>query len=133
MCPEFTSIVYKLHEVAKYISDINFGADGCFVTYLNLDVWNSWPQNLKDLFNQIVAEAEIMSDEMINGIDKKMLGAMQQAGAELVHFEEQEKLVKAIPDPIGLIEAEVASVGGEYKKAAKIYADFLRAEIARME
>jgi TRAP-type C4-dicarboxylate transport system substrate-binding protein len=125
--------VYKLHEVAKYISDINFGADGCYVTYLNLDVWNSWPQNLKDLFNQIVTEAELMSDQMVNGIDKKLLGAMQQAGAELVHFEDQDKLINAVPDPIGLVEAEVASVGGEYKKAAKIYADFLRTEIAKME
>ena len=124
--------VYKLHEVAKYISDINFGADGCYVTYVNLDVWNSWPQNLKDLFNQIVMEAELMSDKMVDGIDKKLLGAMQKAGAELVHFEDQDKLIQAVPDPIGLVEEE-AAVGGDYKKAAKTYADFLRAEIASLE
>jgi len=125
--------VYKLHEVAKYISDINFGADGCYVTYLNLDVWNSWPQNLKDLFNQIVMEAELMSDKMVDGIDKKLLGAMQKAGAELVHFEDQDKLVNAVSDPIGLVEQEVAAVGGAYKNAAKVYAAFLKTEIARLE
>ena len=125
--------VYKLHEVAKYISDINFGADGCYVSYVNLDVWNSWPKNLQDLFNQIVMEAELMSDKMVDGIDKKLLGAMQKAGAELVHFEDQDKLIEAVPDPIGLVEEEVASVGGAYKEAAKIYAAFLKAEIARLE
>ena len=125
--------VYKLHEVAKYISDINFGADGCYVTYVNLDVWNSWPKNLQDLFNQIVTEAELMSDKMVDGIDKKLLGAMQKAGAELVHFEDQDKLIQAVADPIGLVEEEVAAVGGEYKKAARIYAEFLKAEIARLE
>ena len=125
--------VYKLHEVAKYVSDINFGADGCYVSYVNLDVWNSWPQNLKDLFNEIVTEAEIMSDQMVDGIDKKLLGAMQQAGAELVHFEDQDKLEKAVNDPIGLVATEVAAVGGVYKQAAQDYADFLKVEIARME
>ncbi len=124
---------YKLHEVAKYVSDINFGADSCYLTYVNLDVWNSWPQNLKDLFNQIVTEAELMSDQMVAGLDKKLLGAMQQAGAELVHFEDQEKLIEAVADPIGMVEAEVANVGGVYKQASKVYAEFLRAEIARME
>ena len=125
--------VYKLHEVAKYISDINFGADGCYVSYINLDVWNKWPQNLKDLFNQIVMEAELMSDQMVSGIDKKLLGAMQQSGAELIHFEDQDKLIERIPEPIGMVETEVAAVGGDYQEAAKKYADFLRTEIARME
>ncbi len=124
---------YKLYETAKYVSDINFGADGCYVTYMNLDLWNSWPQNLRDLFNQIVAEAEAMSDSMVEGLDKKLLGAMQKAGAELVHFEDQGKLVKAISNPIGLVETEVAAVGGDYKAAAKKYAEFLKAEIARLE
>jgi TRAP-type C4-dicarboxylate transport system substrate-binding protein len=125
--------VYKLHEVAKYISDINFGADGCYVSYLNMDLWHSWPENLKKLFNEIVTEAELMSDQVVAGIDKKLLGAMVEAGAELVHFEDQAKLVDSVPDPIGLVEAEVAAVGGDYKEAAKKYADFLRAEIAKMK
>jgi hypothetical protein len=45
----------------------------------------------------------------------------------------QNKLIQAVSDPIGLVEAEVAAVGGEYKQAARIYAEFLKAEIARLE
>lgn len=124
---------FKLFEVAKNISDINFGADGCYVSYINLDVWNSWPQNLKDLFNQIVAEAEMMSDQMVSGLDKKLLQVMIKKGAKLVHFEDQDKLVKAISDPIGLVQTEVAGVGGDYVAAAQQYADFLKTEVAKLE
>ena len=123
--------VFKLFEVAKYISDVNFGANGGYLTYVNLDLWNSWPQNLKTLFNQITLEAEQLSNKVVREFDKKALKLMIAAGAELVHFEEQEQLEKAVPDTIKLVADRVANVGKQYEEPARKYAEFLRTELTR--
>jgi TRAP-type C4-dicarboxylate transport system substrate-binding protein len=123
--------VFKLFEVAKYISDVNFGAIGGYLNYVNLDLWNSWPLNLKKLFNQITLEAEQLSNKVIGEFDRKALDLMIAAGAELVHFEEQEQLEKAVPDTIELVADRVANVGKQYDEPARKYAEFLRTELAR--
>jgi TRAP-type C4-dicarboxylate transport system substrate-binding protein len=123
--------VYKFYEVAEYISDVNFGANGGYLTYVNLDLWNSWPQNLKTLFNQITLEAEQLSNKLVGEFDRKALELMIAAGAELVHFEEQEQLEKAMPDTIELVAERVAAVGKQYEEPARKYAEFLRTELAR--
>lgn len=123
--------VFKLFEVAKYISDVNFGAIGGYLTYVNLDLWNSWPQNLKTLFNQITLEAELLSNKVVGEFDRKALNLMTAAGAVLVHFEEQEQLEKAVPDTIKLVADRVANVGKQYEEPARKYAEFLRTELTR--
>jgi TRAP-type C4-dicarboxylate transport system substrate-binding protein len=109
---------------------VNFGANGGYLTYINLDLWNSWPQNLKTLFNQITLEAEQLSNKVVGEFDRKALALMIAAGAELVHFEEQEQLEKALPDTIKLVEEMVAKVGRQYEEPARKYTEFLRAELA---
>jgi len=42
---------WRLYEVAKYICDINFGSVGKYLTYVNLDVWNSFSKELQTIFN----------------------------------------------------------------------------------
>ena len=123
--------VLKLFEVAKYISDVNFGANGGYLTYVNLDLWNSWPQNLKTLFNQITLEAEQLSNKVVGEFDQNALALMIAAGAEFVHFEEQEQLENAVPDTIKLVEERVARVGKQYEEPARKYAEFLRAEFTQ--
>jgi len=123
--------VFKLFEVAKYISDVNFGAIGGYLNYVNLDLWNSWPQNLKNLFNQITLEAELLSNKVVGEFDRKALNLMTAAGAVLVHFEEQEQLEKAVPDTIKLVADRVANVGKQYEEPARKYAEFLRTELTR--
>ena len=123
--------VYKFHEVAKYISDVNFGAIGGYLTYLNLDLWNRWPENLKTLFNQITLEGEQLSNKLVGEFDRKALELMIAAGAELIHFEEQQKLQKVVPDTIDLVAERVANVGPQYVAPARQYAEFLRARLAK--
>ena len=121
----------KLHEVGKYVSDANFGAHCGFLTYMNLDKWNSLPANLQDLFTQVAHEAELLSHETAEKFDRKALESMLEAGAELIHFEDQDRLKEVLPDPIALVEKKVAAVGTEYKEPARRYASFLRAELIK--
>ena len=125
------AFAYKNFEVAKYLSDISFGADAVYATYINLDLYNSWPQNLKDLFNEIVKEAEAMSDQALNGFDQWALDGMQKAGVELVHFQDQGKLDALKDYAIDLTVETITKQGKEYEQPAKEYAKWLRAELAK--
>ena len=127
------AFAYKNFEVAKYLSDISFGADSVYLTYINLDLYNGWPQNLKDLFNQIVKEAETVSDKALTGFDQYALAAMQKAGVKLVHFENQAQLDGMRDFVIDLTVDTIIKQGKEYERPAKAYAKWLRAELAKME
>ena len=124
---------YKNFEVAKYLSDISFGADNLYATYINLDLYNGWPQNLKDLFNEIVKEAEALSDKSLIGFDQYALAGMQKAGAELIHFQDQDKIDALKDYAIDLTVDTIVKQGKEYEKPAKDYAKWLRAELAKEE
>jgi hypothetical protein len=66
--------------------------------------------------------------------DAPMVGKLLRSAAKTqTKMQDDWKKNNLQPYPIGLVEEEVAAVGGDYKKAARIYADFLRAEIARLE
>lgn len=125
------AFAYKNFEVAKYLSDISFGADAVYATYINLDLYNSWPQNLRDLFNEIVKEAEAVSDKALNGFDQYALGGMQKAGVELIPFDDQDKLNALRDYAIDLTVETVAKQGKEYEQPAKDYAKWLRSELAK--
>ena len=125
------AFAYKNFEVAKYVSDISFGADSVYLTYVNLDRYNSWPQNLKDVFNEIVREAEAMSDKSLIGFDQYALAQMQKAGTELVHFEDQDKIDSLKDYALELTVETIVNQGKEYKKPAEDYAKWLKAELIK--
>jgi len=123
--------IYKLFEVAPYISDVNFGAIVGYGTFINLDLWNSWPPDFQELCRQIGLEAERLSDKIVGEFDRQALDMMLSAGAVLVHFQEQEQLEKAVPDPIELVEQSVAAFAKPYEAPARKYGDFLRTRLAQ--
>jgi TRAP-type C4-dicarboxylate transport system substrate-binding protein len=123
--------IYKLFEVAPYISDVNFGAIVGYGTFINLDLWNSWPPDFQELCRQIGLEAERLSDKIVGEFDRQALDMMLSAGAVLVHFQEQEQLEKAVPDPIELVEQSVAAFAKSYEAPARKYGDFLRTRLAQ--
>ena len=124
---------YKNFEVAKYLSDINLGADSLYCSYINLDLYKSWPQNLKDLFNQICKEAEALSDKTLIGFDQYALAEMQKAGAKLIHFQDQDKINAMRDFAIDLTAEAVSRQGDEYKKPAREYAKWLKAQLAKIK
>lgn len=123
---------YKLQEVAKYIIDINLGTDPCYTSFVNLDVYNSWPQNLKDLFNQIVKEAEALSNQVHKGFGEFATSEMLKAGVKIHHFEDTEKFMAAIPNPIEIAYENIISQGKEYEAPAQAYRDWLKKELASL-
>ena len=122
---------FKYYEVAKYMSEINLGTDAAGRSYVNLDLYNSWPQNLKDLFGQIVLESEAMGVKVMVGFDQWAKGAMKKAGVKYIPFEDQAKVNQHRDYAIDLTAETIIAQGKEYEKPARAYAAWLKAELKK--
>jgi len=122
---------FRLNEVAKQISTINFGSVGKYLTYVNLDLWNKWPQELRDIWNEVNEEAQKFSHELTVELEKKSLDEMLASGANLVTFQEQKKMQQAVPDMIDEWVAQAERAG--HGENARIFAQYLRKCLRELE
>ncbi|MDA0662103.1 MAG: C4-dicarboxylate TRAP transporter substrate-binding protein [Proteobacteria bacterium] len=111
-------LAYKLHEVAKYIIDVKFGGIHAYFLAMNLDKFNAMPANVQKLFVETGLEATKYSSEVTKQSEADALKTMVAAGAEIVKFEDQDKLNAAVPDMVKLWIEEMAGQGLE-KEAAQ--------------
>lgn len=115
----------KLSEVAKYWSDIDFGAIAAYSSFMNTSRYEKLPESLK----KIMAEAEVVATafEMENfaKLEEQGLIDAQAAGVTLVKFEDQDKLNAMFPDMLSVWEeamckqnmcAEAKSVVADVRK-----------------
>jgi TRAP-type C4-dicarboxylate transport system substrate-binding protein len=89
---------FKLHKTAKYLSDINFGTINAYTTFTSQSEWDSWPESLQAIILEAVDHAEKMSLEISKAAEDGALQTMLSEGAELIKFEDQEKLSGVMPD-----------------------------------
>lgn len=115
---------FRLHKVAKYLIDVNFGTINAYTTFTAQSKWDSWPESLHAIILEAAANAEKMSLDISAAADEEALAAMLADGAELVRFEEQDKLASVIPDMLDLWTAKAAEQG-KGEQAAQI-AEMLR-------
>jgi TRAP-type C4-dicarboxylate transport system substrate-binding protein len=88
----------KLHEVAKFGSMISFGSvisDGFFV---NLDKWNSLPDNVKQLLTETGVDAQAYGLEAIAKLQEDAVANMKAKGVEFIEFPEQKEFEAKLPD-----------------------------------
>ena len=90
----------RVHEIAKHLSDINFGSMGKYMTYVNLKLWNSWPKELQDLWEKLGVDTEVYSQKLQSDLEKQALAEFAAKGIKPVHFEDQDKMIKMLPDMI---------------------------------
>lgn len=103
---------FKLHKSAKYLSDVNFGTINAYTTFTSQSEWNAWPQSLQTIILDAAANAERMSLEISKTADETALQTMLSEGAELVKFDDQEKLATVIPD---MLDVWVKNMEGQGK------------------
>lgn len=118
-------IAYKLHEVAKYIIDVKFGGINAYYLAINLDRWNGLPENVQKLMLEVGKEATEFGVQDTIRAEKEALETMVAQGAEVIKFEEQEKLQAAVPDMIEIWISEMAKLGKETE--ARRYASEIKA------
>ena len=115
---------FRLYEIARHASDINFGSLGRYLTYVNLDVWNKWPKELKDIWNEVNEDAQRLGHELSIELENKSLQELRSSGVKIAKFQDQEKLHEMIPD---MIEEWVTQADrGGHGDNARTFAKYIR-------
>lgn len=120
-------VVFKLHEVAPYVIDVNLGGINAYFLAMNKRKFDGLPQNVQDLLVQVGKEATDWGVEHTKTVDAESLEQLKATeGVQIVKFEEQQQLQQAVPDMIDEWIKEMAKIGLEAE--AKDFAATVRAE-----
>lgn len=95
-------LVYKLHEVAPYIIDVKFGGINAYFLAMNLQKFEAMSPDAQKLLVEVGLEATKFAADQTEEIEAAALATMLSQGATLVKFEEQDKLIAAVPDMVNL-------------------------------
>lgn len=114
--------VFKLHEVAKNIIEVDFGAINAYFMVMNRQRWEKLPPKVKSLVLEAASEATEYGVKITQEAEAAALKAMLDQGARLVRFEEQSKLRDAVPDMQALWIADMKKIGKESEARAYLRA-----------
>ena len=91
---------FRLHEVASYQSNLDFGALATGLTTINLDTWNSLPVEVQNILVEVSLELEAVAGEMANLHDAEALESMLAEGFIEVEFpfSERERWAASLPN-----------------------------------
>lgn len=119
----------KLHEVAKYVTLMNFGAISGWPQFYNLKLWESWPEETKKLFRDVAEDAKKIELKWMEEGDARARETMKAAGVEFIDFPEQKKFESMAPDFLQdwAARMEKSGKGAEAAKMAKRWRE-LRAQ-----
>lgn len=102
---------FKLQEVAKFGSTINFGALISGPQWYNLDRYNGFPQEVRDLLSEIVAEANVFDIKNLVEAEQTALETMKTAGVEIIEFPDQKKFEETLPDLLDVWQEKMTAAG----------------------
>lgn len=113
---------FKVDQVADYATDLSFGVISAHTLFIAKDKWESWPEEVRTLFEEVAADAEAYGNELIAGDEAKAVDAITEAGLEIVEFEEKEAFEAALPDMLDLWAESMAADGkGDAAQATVSY------------
>ena len=116
---------FKVDQVADYGTDISFGVISAHTLFISKEKWESWPQDVRTLFEETAADAEKFGNELIAADEPKAISELEASGMEIVPFEEMDKLKADIPDMLDLWVKQMAETTGKEAEAKEV-ADYIR-------
>lgn len=115
---------FKIDQVAEYATDLSFGVISAHTLFVGKDKWESWPEDVRKLFEDVAADAEAFGNELIANDEVGAVAAITQAGLEIVPFEEKAAFEAATPDMLDIwVESMAKSGKGD---DAQALADYIR-------
>jgi len=115
---------FKVDQVAKYGTDISFGVISAHTLFVSKEKWESWPENVRTLFEEVAADAEQFGNELIADAESKAVAGLEESGMEIVEFQEKDKLKAAVPDMLEVWTGKMDELGKGDE--AKQLADYIR-------
>ena len=116
---------FKVDQVADYGTDISFGVISAHTLFISKEKWESWPDDVRTLFEETAADAEKFGNELIAADEAKAISELEASGMEIVPFEEMDKLKADIPDMLDLWVKQMAETTGKEAEAKEV-ADYIR-------
>jgi TRAP-type C4-dicarboxylate transport system substrate-binding protein len=115
---------FKIDQVAKYGTDISFGVISAHTLFVSKTKWESWPENVRKLFEEVAADAQQYGNELIANDESKAVEDLKASGMDIVPFEQMDKLKETVPD---MLDLWVQKMSGDNKgDEARDIADYIR-------
>lgn len=108
---------FRIEEVAKFASTINFGALISNPQWYNLAKWESFSPAVKKLLNEIAKDAMKVDLDKARESERAAIEKMKAAGVQFIEFQEQKQFEAAMPNFLNLWaeKMEKAGKGGPAK------------------
>lgn len=121
-------VAFKLHEVAKFGSEINLGALISNPQWYNLAKWNAMPQQVRDLLTKVADEARAVDLAKAKQSEAAAIDTMKKAGVQFLPFPDQAKFEAAMPDFLNewVAVQEKAGQGAEAQAVAKRWRELVK-------
>lgn len=99
-----TAMAFKMHEVAKYWSDINMGASSGPVMYTTWANYKEggWSEDFIKTVDEAAAKAMAAEPAYLENLDAEALKTVIAGGVTFTPFADQEKVDATVPDMVGL-------------------------------
>lgn len=98
----FESVItpYKFYEVAPYITKINFGAQYASALTVNLDTWNSLPEDVQQIIQEVANEYRDIAAESYRDGGEASIATAVENGAKLSELSDEQRAAYAqkLPD-----------------------------------
>jgi TRAP-type transport system periplasmic protein len=117
--------LFKVDQVTKYDTDLSFGVINAHTLFMSKTKWEALPDNVKQLINEVAADAETYGNQLIATDEAKAADALKAGGMEIVHFEQPDAFEAAIPDMLEVWVKNMTDAGKG--KEAQEMADYIRA------
>ena len=115
---------FKIDQVADYATDLSFGVISAHTLFVSKDKWESWPEDVRTLFEEVAADAEAFGNELIAKDEATAVETITEAGMEIVPFQENDAFKANVPDMLDIwVESMAKSGKGD---EAKELADYIR-------
>lgn len=122
-------VPFKLHEVAKHLSDLDLGAINAYTIFTSQENWNSWSGETRALMTEVGREATAMSLKITEAAEADAIDTMLENGVEVVEFTEKEAFFSAIPNMLDLWVIQVSERFPDLHDAAEETAGAVRARL----
>lgn len=116
---------FKIDQVAKFGTDVSFGVISAHTLFASKSKWESWPEDVRKLFEEVAMDAEKFGNELIAADEAKAVEKLNASGMEIVHFEEADALKAKVPDMLDVWAKKMDEMGKGAE--AKELADYIRA------
>lgn len=123
----FESVVapYKFYEVAPYITKINFGAQYASALTVNLDTWNSLPEDLQAIIQEVANEYRDIAAESYRDGGEQSLQAAVAEGATITELSDEQRAAYAAKLP-NIAREWADKLDAEGKPGTKVLETYMR-------